>query len=323
MLPFFDPREGIVIRRPPGEGTGYWAGAPTVWYDAPSSMFYLAYRLRRPRGVEPDRGGETRIAVSRDGVRFEDVWRAEKAQFDSTSIERCALVHTRDGRWHYFVSYVDGADGRWRTDRLEADTVESLDPASRVPVFAAEPLGIEGVKDPKVVVVGSVYWMLLSYVPKPTDDVAAEAMHGTADVYNTGLLLSCTAVASSFDAVHWQWHGDAMRPEPTSGAWDAYARRVGTVWSDGAMFVGFYDGSASVEENYEERTGVAVSADLMRFRSLTPAEPAIVSPDGSGSLRYVDVVQVGRTRWYYYEAARADGSHELRVSIVPSTAIHP
>ena len=30
----FDPSEGRVIREPPGEGKGYWAGAPGVTYDA-------------------------------------------------------------------------------------------------------------------------------------------------------------------------------------------------------------------------------------------------------------------------------------------------
>ena len=82
------------------------------------------------------------------------------------------------------------------------------------------------------------------------------------------------------------------------------------------MYVGFYDGSASVDENYEERTGVAVSDDLLDFRSETPDAPALVSPHGTGSLRYVDVVEVDGQRWYYYEMTRADGSHELRVTMV-------
>jgi hypothetical protein len=315
MRSFFDPTDGTVIRQPPGEGGGYWAGAPTVWYDASSSMFYLAYRLRRPRGVEPDRGGETRIARSTDGITFDDIWRAEKAQFDSPSIERCALVRARDGRWHHFVSYVDGADGRWRTDRIEAASPETLDPAAREPVFTAGDLGSEGVKDPKIVRFGDVYWMLLSTIPTPDDGSTADAMHGTADIYNTGLSISCSALASSLDLVNWQWHGEVMRPNPASNAWDRYARRIGTVWAEGAMFVGFYDGSANVDENYEERTGVVVSGDLFDFRSLTPDAPTLVSPHTTGSLRYIDVVDVDDKRWYYYEMTRADGGHELRVSM--------
>ncbi len=315
MDTFFDPTAGTVIRRPPAEGAGYWAGAPTVWHDRDSAKFYLAYRLRRPRGVEPDRGGETRIAVSTDGIRFEDVWRAEKAQFNSTSIERCCLVRTRDGRWCHYVSYVDGADGRWRLDRIEAATVEDLDPAAREPLFTAGALGVEGVKDPKVVVIDGTHWMLLSYIPTPSTDITAEAMHGTSDIYNTGLSLSCTAIARSDDGVAWEWLGDVMHPDPGSDAWDKYARRVSTLWAEGGEFVGFYDGSASVEENYEERTGLAVSNNLRAFRTRTPDGPILVSPHATGALRYIDVVDANGKRFYYYEMASADGGHELRVVV--------
>ena len=52
----FDPEEGIVVREPLGSGDGWWAGAPGVFYDSRQRRFYLTYRYRRPRGVQPDRG---------------------------------------------------------------------------------------------------------------------------------------------------------------------------------------------------------------------------------------------------------------------------
>ena len=106
----FDPADSTVIRRPPGEGAGYWAGAPGVRYDARDDTFYLLYRLRRPRGVEPDRGGEVHLAASRDGVEFNTIWVATKGDLESKSIERCALGRTADGGWLLYISYVDPAD---------------------------------------------------------------------------------------------------------------------------------------------------------------------------------------------------------------------
>lgn len=67
--PLFEPLEGAVVRPPGGEGPGWWAGAPGVFHDSARSRFYLTYRLREPR---PVRGGITRLAVSDDGIHFDD-----------------------------------------------------------------------------------------------------------------------------------------------------------------------------------------------------------------------------------------------------------
>jgi len=87
----------------------------------------------------------------------------------------------------------------------------------------------------------------------------------------------------------------------------------------GSGYVGFYDGSASARENYEERCGVAVSGDMWHWRRLTQQRPWIVSPHGSGAIRYLDAVVVDRQWWIYYEMARADGAHDLRLQRVPLT----
>ena len=65
-----------------------------------------------------------------------------------------------------------------------------------------------------------------------------------------------------------------------------------------------------------EKTGLALTFDLRTYYSLTPQKPALVSANGGGGLRYVDVLPVGHELFYYYEYARPDGSHELRVSVV-------
>src|SRR5260370_31421872 len=118
--------QGEIIRQPVGFEKGYWVGAPGVFYAEDEKALYLTYRIRRPRGVAPDRGGEARIARSTDLEKWEDIWSVRKEQFGSASIERCALRRGKDGRWRYFVSYVDPADGPWCVSKIEAGQITDL-----------------------------------------------------------------------------------------------------------------------------------------------------------------------------------------------------
>jgi hypothetical protein len=86
----------------------------------------------------------------------------------------------------------------------------------------------------------------------------------------------------------------------------------------GPGYVGFYDGSADVSQNFEERCGVAVSSDLWHWQRLSTNEPWLASPHGSGSLRYVDAVVIDAEWWVYYELARCDGAHDLRLHRIPT-----
>ncbi|MAG34948.1 MAG: hypothetical protein CL878_01655 [Dehalococcoidia bacterium] len=313
-LPLFDPAAGETILEPTGTSTGYWVGAPCITYDPAQRRYLLSYRVRVPR--ELGRGIETRIAASHDGRAFETIWSARKEAFGSASVERFALVRRPDGSgWLLFPSYVDGADDRWRIDVIEAERPEAFDVRTRRQVFTAADVGVEGVKDPVVVLVGRQYHMLISYATRPAGTFAREELHGTADIYNTGKTTSSTGLATSTDGRHWQWQGEVFAPRAGTDAWDAYAARVGCIVSTPPVFTAFYDGSASVAENYEERTGLAQSWDLRRYERLTPDDPALVSPHASGSLRYLDAITVGRAVWFYYEYARPDGSHELRCSV--------
>jgi len=325
----FDYADSEVVRKPPGKGEGFWAGAPGAFHNDEDDRLYLTYRYRRPRGTGPDRGYESRLARSEDGVAFEDLCVLHKEDLASPSIERCALNRADDGAWLWFVSSVDGADGRWRVDLLEAATPEAFEGASRTPLFTAASLNekiragarttnqVEGVKDPWVIRVGPVWYMLLSYAAAQPAAGPGE-LHGSADCYNTGLVRSCSALATSLDGRTWHWQGDVFHPT-RPGAWDAYATRLSCLLPHSGGWLGLYDGSASVEGNYEERAGVALSGDVFTWRTLTPDGPALVSPHASGSLRYVDSISDGVERFYYFEAARPDGAHELRVAYYPET----
>ena len=65
-------------------------------------------------------------------------------------------------------------------------------------------------------------------------------------------------------------------------------------------------------DDTEEHCGLAVSLDLRPWERVTVDRPALVSPHASGSLRYVEPVNIQGSLFVYYEYARPDGSHELR-----------
>ncbi len=300
---------GRVIREPAGREQGYWVGAPGVFHAADEGAWYLTYRLRRPRGVQPDRGGEARIARSTDLKDWRDVWSVTKDKFNTASMERCALRKGADGFWRYFTSFVDPADGRWCVEVLVAQDVAALEPTQSQRLFSAPALGLEGVKDPWLFEKDGVFWMFLS-VAVPTARTSAKS-HSTFDIFNTGECVSATALATSADLNTWQWHGVVFAPE--GEGWDRYCRRINSIIPSGGRFLAFYDGSASEAENYEERTGLAVSTDLLHWKPLTTTGPAFTSPHASGSLRYLDAAIVDDRAHLFYECTRADGAHEMRM----------
>jgi len=303
---------GRVIREPVGFENGYWAGAPGVFYAQDERAWYLTYRIRRPRGIQPDRGGEARIARSTDLKNWQDLWSATKDKFNSASIERCALRKGPDGQWHYFVSCVDRSDGRWCVSVLKAGPIQNLDPAKAKPLFKAQSLGLEGIKDPWILENQGTFYMILS-VALPTAKTSQQS-HSTLDIFNTGECVSATGLATSEDLDHWYWQGVIFAPD-TAG-WDRYCRRINSIVPYREKYFAFYDGSAGHHENYEEKTGLAVSSDLRHWKSLTLAGPLFTSPHASGSLRYLDAQLVDGQACLFYEFARPDGAHDLRLAFV-------
>ena len=320
---------GTTVLRPPGDAEGYWVGAPSVYADPALGLYYLTYRVRRPRGDGAlARGGEARIAQSRDGVHFDDVWSVTKADYGTTSIEKSALSRDPAGRWHYFTSFVKPDDRRWCVGRYSADRLGDLEPDSADVLFDASEMGLEGVKDPWIHFDGELYRMYLS-VAVATSGTREES-HATHDIYNTGDCVSATALATSRDLIDWAWHGVVLMPE---AGWDAYCRRLNGLVDLGGRYLGFYDGIASHHANYEEKTGIAVSEDLVAWQVRSTGGPAFESAFASGSLRYMcacpDVASAAGaggsgshgSHLLYYEMAVPNGSHELRVARVPEGAL--
>jgi hypothetical protein len=88
---------------------------------------------------------------------------------------------------------------------------------------------------------------------------------------------------------------------------DARGARVTAVLPDGRAA---YDGRATRQQNFSERTGLAVPAD----------RPGALVPQGDepvGPMRYLDAVpRAGGGYRLYYESPLDDGSHELRTALV-------
>lgn len=312
-LPTFDPADGTVVLAPERAGQGYWVGCPGLLHEPDRGRFLLTYRQRRPRGEAVDRGWRCAIASSTDGLSFDDIWSMDKQQLDSPSMERFCLLPTGAGDYELFISYVDPADNRWRIDVMSADQPASFDTAKTEPVLTADSTGTEGVKDPYVIQAGPVRYLFASYA-EARDDLTVDA-HATADIYNVGATTHPTGLATSLDGRTFDWQGPVLR---TGDGWDRFQARLNSIVATGAGYVGFYDGSADHNENYEERCGVAVSHDLRTWQSLSTAHPWLTSPVGTGSVRYVDALLIDDQWWLYYEFARPDGAHDLRLFIVPA-----
>jgi hypothetical protein len=295
-VPLPQPDRSVVAIPPPGEGAGYWAGAPSAVRS--DGQIYLAYRLRRPIGQ--GRGYAVTIARSADGVRFEPLLTITKDEMDAESLERPTLVRTPEGTWRLYLSCATRGTAHWRVEVLEAADPAEFDPRAARTVLPGDPK--TGVKDP-VIVCHDGGWHLWASCHPLDDPNATDRM--------------VTDYATSPDGLDWTWQGTAL--ETRAGAWDARGVRISAAYFEGGAGCGtviaYYDGRSSAKENYEERTGVAVGTDPAALTALGTV-PRAQSPHAGGGLRYLDIVPLadGRRR-FYYEMTRPDGAHELRTEL--------
>jgi hypothetical protein len=293
----FDPRAGTTLVAPDGAGPGHWVGAASL-ARGPDGEVLAAYRHRSP----DDRGHQCVVAELQDGVPTPR-WQGDASELDTPSLERPALVATRDGRWRLFVSYVESATGQWQVDVVEADRPEDFDLATARPVLTAADTDTEGVKDPCVVVVDGV-WFLFVNVVRVVHHTAPRPERGEG-----GDVVLPTGLATSLDGAHFAWHGVVL---PAGPGWDARMARITAVVPLPRGHLAFYDGRPTAERNFEEQVGLAWSVDLLHWVRLTPDGPWRTSPHGGGALRYLDALVDDHTTRLLYEYARPDGSHELR-----------
>ena len=256
-----------------GAGPGNWVGAPSAALD-PEGGLLIAYRVR----TQDRPGGEVVIARSEDGVRLNTIATLRKEKFGAESLERPALVRTERG-WRLYVSCATPNSKHWRIDALDA-----ADPG----LFGAAPPRTAfpgsrhvGVKDPVVRRRGDRWqaWVCCHPLDEPGEEDRMTA-----------------ACATSRDGIDWRWKGNVRTGRP--GMWDARGTRVTAVLPDGRAA---YDGRATKEENFSERTG------LTEPRSDAPV----------ANVRYLDVLSWAAGYLLFFERPLPDGSHDLCVQREP------
>ena len=222
-----------MVVRAPGRGPGSWAGAPSAQQDSDGG-WVVAYRVRTPA----TRGGFVVVARGTDGEHLEPIATLGRDRFGAESLERPALVRLRDGRWRLYVSCATPGTKHWRIDALDAADPTGLAGASPRTVLPGD--GSIGVKDP-VVRQDARRLAGLGVLPS-----AGPSGRGGPHAHR---------LATSEDGLRWTWRGTVLTG--TAGAWDARGARVTAVLADGRAA---YDGRATAEENFAERTGLAVPA---------------------------------------------------------------
>jgi hypothetical protein len=288
-LPRFDG--AVVVVPAPDIGAGNWAGGASALVH--EGVFWLAYRVRRP--IMAGRGVSVVVARSADGVTFEPVCEVQREVFGADSFERPVLVPLPTGGWRLYVSCATPQSKHWWIEAIDAPTPRDLPTGRRTVVLPGS--DEVAVKDPVITVDALRGWQMWVCC-HPLDVPGAEDRMWTAH-------------RTSVDGLAWTEGRDVLRPTPNS--WDARGARVTAVLTADPLVV-LYDGRATAEANWFETTGVAEQRGGVLVA--TGGAPVAVSPEGDGAFRYVSAVPLpdGRKR-FYFEAARADGSHDLMTSL--------
>ena len=210
-----------------------------------------------------------------------------KDRFAAESLERPALVRHELG-WRLYVSCATPGTRHWRIDALDAATPEALADAEARTVFAGDER--TGVKDPVIRrdADGRWHaWICCHPLDEPGEEDRMSSAHAT-----------------STDGLAWDWHGTVLTGRP--GEWDARGARITAILPDGRAT---YDGRATKEENFSERTGIAAPAT----HGFVAAGPPLCDA------RYLDALPLpDGTLQLLYETPLPDGSHELRSRNVTS-----
>ncbi len=319
-----DQEKARIVVYPKQQKSGYWFGSGNMIAD-PEGNFYLLGRYRNygdaRTGIgKGERGLELAIFKSEDrGSSFRKILSFSKNDLDLDnqkviSIEGSAL-RFREGKVELFLStekegipYPKGLEnyrkpgtGVWTIDHLEADSLNNLKSVPIKTIFSCQDPRWLHVKDPFYMDLADGN-LLLGFVTHPYNWSSYNAG------YSIRSLLDQSYSVPVFDFFHRGLTWDAVMTRLTH--W-LPVPRTGAFSDCPPLTLLFYDGGETVHKpknyqskeahgyNCEEVGGLAVSGQngIQQIERLSINFPLFRSPKGTGSSRYIDILE--RPEGYY------------------------
>lgn len=340
-----DQEAARIIVTPNKSHSGYWVGSGNMVEDS-DGTFYLSARYRdfgdsRTGLSSGARGVELAVFRSTDrGGSFQKILAFSKQDLSPPglsvlSIEGSALCLGERGVELFVSSEKDGIGyppgleaylkpgaGVWTIERISAPTVEALADAPVEPFLTTDDPQYVHMKDPYIY-----------------GTAAGETVFGFCTHPFTWASTNCGY------AMYDRKTGEIGAPNftyfPRGATWDVAISRVtgmlhvpavGAFADTEPLALLFYDGGESLRNldehksavsrprgySCEELGGVAVAPerDLSAFERLSVAGPSFVSPHGTGTSRYVDVLPTKEGYYAVWEQSQPDRSQPLVMNFV-------
>jgi hypothetical protein len=291
-----------VVLEPDRNLPEWWAGAPSV-VRAPDGTFYLAARMRHDESPKGRRGYEIRILESADGKSFQPIHHITREAAGVPGFERPALViDPVTGQFKLYACA--GLERGWTILKFDdARHPAEFKPESVRPILAPEYpdddcIHVTGYKDPVVFHDGTGWHMFVIGIDR------VERIHhfrsGDGEAWTPGQPVPIIENAG--------WHHCYTRPACV------------LPMPVGYLFV--YEGSSLdwADPNYNIATGLAYAPNLVTYIDLTPRAPLFKSttPGPFHTWRYSHWMYAGDQVFVYFEAARPNGSNEIRMAAFPT-----
>lgn len=337
------------IIEPQERSPGFWYGGGTL-VEAPDGTFYLSGRYRNYGDSRTGLGAGTRgwqlaIFASKDqGTTFSKVVTFSKANLSTEdrpvlSIEGSTLHLTPEGVELYVSSekggraYPDGLQsyqkpgtGIWSIDRLVAPTIAALPEASIEPLLGSDDPRFLHVKDPFLYQTADKA-LILGFCTHPYNWSSS----------NSGYAVR-VAGAKSFSPPVFDFFRRGFTWDVGISRLTTFLRipRVGLFEEGPTVTLAFYDGGESMRAyeqhqeavrrprgySCEEIGGLAAVTEEnpATIERLAIATPAFISPWGTGSSRYVDVLSTEVGFYATWEQSQPDGSQPLVMNFISRRA---